>query len=42
MITSHSAGITADEDVVTDFEACWQAVAEGRVPALAVDTGRGY
>jgi phosphoglycerate dehydrogenase-like enzyme len=42
VITSHSAGITADEDVVTDFEACWQAVAEGRVPALAVDTGRGY
>ncbi|MFD4031346.1 NAD(P)-dependent oxidoreductase [Streptomyces sp. NPDC058637] len=42
VITSHSAGITADEDVVTDFEACWHAVAEGRVPALAVDTGRGY
>ncbi|WP_329208918.1 D-2-hydroxyacid dehydrogenase [Streptomyces sp. NBC_00683] len=42
VITSHSAGITADEDVVTDFAACWQAVAEGRRPALAVDTGRGY
>ncbi|MFD9500940.1 NAD(P)-dependent oxidoreductase [Streptomyces sp. NPDC060035] len=42
VITSHSAGITADEDVVTDFAACWEAVAEGRRPALAVDTGRGY
>ncbi|MFE7518623.1 MULTISPECIES: NAD(P)-dependent oxidoreductase [Streptomyces] len=42
VVTSHSAGITADEDVVTDFEACWEAVARGRTPALAVDTGRGY
>ncbi|MEU4265170.1 NAD(P)-dependent oxidoreductase [Streptomyces argenteolus] len=42
VLTSHSAGITADEDVVTDFEACWEAVTGGRVPALAVDTGRGY
>ncbi|MGW0790001.1 NAD(P)-dependent oxidoreductase [Streptomyces sp. NPDC002911] len=42
VITSHSAGITADEDVVADFESCWQAVAKGRTPALAVDTGRGY
>ncbi|MDF6019902.1 NAD(P)-dependent oxidoreductase [Streptomyces sp. JH34] len=42
VITSHSAGITADEDVVGDFEACWDAVAEGRTPALAVDTRRGY
>ncbi|MFJ8863197.1 NAD(P)-dependent oxidoreductase [Streptomyces sp. NPDC102451] len=42
VITSHSAGITADEDVVADFEACWEAVGEGRTPALAVDTGRGY
>ncbi|MFE4695159.1 NAD(P)-dependent oxidoreductase [Streptomyces sp. NPDC056749] len=42
VITSHSAGITADEDVVADFEACWDAVAEGRTPALAVDTRRGY
>ncbi|WP_406393541.1 NAD(P)-dependent oxidoreductase [Streptomyces sp. NBC_00887] len=42
VITSHSAGITADEDVVTDFAACWEAVAGGRRPALAVDTGRGY
>ncbi|MFF9507334.1 hypothetical protein ACF1BU_14080 [Streptomyces sp. NPDC014724] len=36
---SHSAGITADEDIVTDFAACWGAVAEGRAPATA---GRGY
>ncbi|MFJ3141446.1 NAD(P)-dependent oxidoreductase [Streptomyces halstedii] len=42
VVTSHSAGITTDEDVVTDFEACWEAVARGRTPALAVDTGRGY
>ncbi|MFF2726882.1 NAD(P)-dependent oxidoreductase [Streptomyces sp. NPDC058008] len=42
VITSHSAGITADEDVVTDFAACWEAVSEGRTPALAVDVGRGY
>ncbi|MEV7303315.1 NAD(P)-dependent oxidoreductase [Streptomyces clavifer] len=42
VVTSHSAGITADEDVVTDFATCWEAVTEGRVPALAVDTGRGY
>ncbi|MFD6280535.1 NAD(P)-dependent oxidoreductase [Streptomyces sp. NPDC060209] len=42
VITSHSAGITADEDVVADFEACWEAVADGRTPALTVDTRRGY
>ncbi|MYQ41697.1 Phosphoglycerate dehydrogenase [Streptomyces sp. LamerLS-316] len=42
VITSHSAGITADEDVVADFGACWEAVGGGRTPALAVDTGRGY
>ncbi|MDQ0795088.1 NAD(P)-dependent oxidoreductase [Streptomyces sp. B1I3] len=42
VITSHSAGITADEDVVTDFEACWEAVVRGRTPTLAVDTARGY
>ncbi|WP_031080068.1 NAD(P)-dependent oxidoreductase [Streptomyces sp. NRRL WC-3549] len=40
--TSHSAGITAAEDVATDFAACWEAVTSGRTPALAVDTGRGY
>ncbi|MEU8704235.1 D-2-hydroxyacid dehydrogenase [Streptomyces sp. NPDC048565] len=42
VITSHSAGITADEDVVADFATCWEAFAEGRTPALAVDTRRGY
>lgn len=42
VITSHSAGITADEDVAQDFAACWKAVAAGRRPELAVDTGRGY
>ncbi|MFJ9636801.1 NAD(P)-dependent oxidoreductase [Streptomyces sp. NPDC101178] len=42
VITSHSAGITADEDVAQDFAACWEAVREGRRPGLAVDVGRGY
>ncbi|MEU1484979.1 NAD(P)-dependent oxidoreductase [Streptomyces sp. NPDC005752] len=42
VITSHSAGITAEEDVVADFEACWDAVTVGRTPPLAVDTRRGY
>ncbi|MET8326795.1 NAD(P)-dependent oxidoreductase [Streptomyces sp. NPDC005181] len=42
VITSHSAGITADEDILTDFAACWEALAAGRVPGTAVDVGRGY
>ncbi|WP_433400752.1 NAD(P)-dependent oxidoreductase [Streptomyces sp. CA-146814] len=42
VITSHSAGITADEDVAQDFAACWEAVRAGRRPELAVDVGRGY
>lgn len=42
VVTSHSAGITADEDVVTDFAACWAELRAGRRPALTVDLGRGY
>lgn len=42
VITSHSAGITADEDIVTDFAACLRELSAGRVPALAVDPARGY
>ncbi|NED12090.1 NAD(P)-dependent oxidoreductase, partial [Streptomyces sp. SID9124] len=42
VVTSHSAGITADEDIVTDFTACLRELTAGRVPALTVDTGRGY
>ncbi|MEV7911664.1 D-2-hydroxyacid dehydrogenase [Streptomyces griseus] len=42
VITSHSSGITADEDVAVDFAACWEAVTAGRRPALTVDVGRGY
>ncbi|MFB7227480.1 NAD(P)-dependent oxidoreductase [Streptomyces fimicarius] len=42
VITSHSSGITADEDVAVDFAACWKAVTAGRRPALTVDVGRGY
>lgn len=42
VITSHSAGITADDDIVTDFTACLRELAAGRVPPLIVDTARGY
>jgi phosphoglycerate dehydrogenase-like enzyme len=42
VITSHSSGITTDEDVLTDFSACWEALAAGRRPELTVDVGRGY
>ncbi|MBT2380573.1 D-2-hydroxyacid dehydrogenase [Streptomyces sp. ISL-111] len=42
VITSHSAGITADEDVARDFAACWEAVRKGRRPGLTVDVERGY
>ncbi|MFF7010677.1 NAD(P)-dependent oxidoreductase [Streptomyces fimicarius] len=42
VITSHSSGITADEDVAVDFAACWEAVTAGRRPGLTVDVGRGY
>ncbi|WP_299529404.1 NAD(P)-dependent oxidoreductase [uncultured Streptomyces sp.] len=41
-ITSHSSGITADEDVVADFAACWTELARGVLPALTVDVRRGY
>lgn len=42
VLTSHSSGITAPDDVTADFAACWQALREGRTPELAVDTARGY
>ncbi|MFD7428309.1 NAD(P)-dependent oxidoreductase [Streptomyces sp. NPDC059818] len=42
VVTSHSAGITADDDIVTDFAACLRDLVAGRVPALAVDPARGY
>ncbi|MCC8482675.1 D-2-hydroxyacid dehydrogenase [Streptomyces globisporus] len=42
VITSHSAGITTDEDIAVDFAACWEDVTTGRRPGLTVDTGRGY
>ncbi|WP_306802690.1 NAD(P)-dependent oxidoreductase [Streptomyces sp. DH8] len=42
VITSHSSGITADEDIVVDFTAAWEAVAAGRRPELTVDVERGY
>ncbi|MDW4918701.1 NAD(P)-dependent oxidoreductase [Streptomyces californicus] len=42
VVTSHSSGITAEEDVVGDFTAAWEAVTAGRRPELTVDVGRGY
>ncbi len=43
VITSHSAGITTDEDIAVDFAACCGSdVTTGRRPGLTVDTGRGY
>ncbi|MFH9134755.1 NAD(P)-dependent oxidoreductase [Streptomyces sp. NPDC017524] len=42
VITSHSSGITTDEDVSLDFTACWEAVTAGRRPELTVDARRGY
>ncbi|MFH8881989.1 NAD(P)-dependent oxidoreductase [Streptomyces californicus] len=42
VVTSHSSGITAQEDVVGDFTAAWEAVTAGRRPELTVDVGRGY
>jgi phosphoglycerate dehydrogenase-like enzyme len=42
VVTSHSSGITADEDVAGDFASCWEALEQGRLPALVVETGRGY
>ncbi|MEU8481763.1 NAD(P)-dependent oxidoreductase [Streptomyces sp. NPDC048641] len=42
VITSHSAGITAPDDVCADFALCWDELRAGRTPVLAVDPGRGY
>lgn len=42
VVTSHSAGITAPDDVVVDFGRCWRELTEGRRPELAVDPELGY
>ena len=42
VLTSHSAGLTTDEDVATDFRTSWQAAANGRLPRLAVRVEAGY
>ncbi|MCX5398151.1 NAD(P)-dependent oxidoreductase [Streptomyces sp. NBC_00102] len=42
VVTSHSAGITEDGDIVADFAACWAESVAGRRPELAVDVRRGY
>ncbi|MFD5023645.1 NAD(P)-dependent oxidoreductase [Streptomyces sp. NPDC058373] len=41
-LTSHSAGITADNDITADFRSCWDALRAGEAPELAVRVGRGY
>lgn len=42
VITPHTAGVTADSDVVEDFRACWEALRRGERPPLTVDPERGY
>jgi phosphoglycerate dehydrogenase-like enzyme len=41
-ITSHSAGITHDEDIVNDFTECWDELRRGALPLLVVRPERGY
>lgn len=42
VLTSHSAGVTTDEDVLTEFRAAWRSLRRGEPPALTVDPGAGY
>lgn len=42
VVTSHSAGITQDEDVVQDLVACWDDLRRGVPPRLTVRPGLGY
>lgn len=42
VVTSHSAGVTTPEDVVTDFGTCWRSLSRGQAPALLVHTEEGY
>jgi phosphoglycerate dehydrogenase-like enzyme len=42
VLTSHSAGVTTDEDVLTGFRAAWRSLRRGEPPALTVDPGAGY
>lgn len=41
-ITSHSAALTGDDDVVADFVRCFRALESGTTPELVVDRTRGY
>lgn len=41
-ITSHSAAITTDDDIVSEFVRCWFLLTAGKVSDLAVDRIRGY
>ncbi|MFE4330303.1 hypothetical protein ACFRQM_12780 [Streptomyces sp. NPDC056831] len=40
--TPPSSANRADEDIVTGFAACWEAMAQDRLPGAAVDVGREY
>jgi phosphoglycerate dehydrogenase-like enzyme len=42
VITSHSAGITQDEDIAQDLVTCWESLRRGGTPRLTVRPGRGY
>ncbi|HET6502947.1 MAG TPA: NAD(P)-dependent oxidoreductase [Amycolatopsis sp.] len=42
VVTSHSSGITHDEDVASDFATCWEAVRNGQLPELTAFPTRGY
>ncbi|WP_235215322.1 NAD(P)-dependent oxidoreductase [Phaeacidiphilus oryzae] len=42
VVTSHSSGVTDDEDVIRDLVAARRALASGGLPALTVDPARGY
>lgn len=42
VITPHTAGVSADSDILDDFTACLAALHAGRTPDLTVDPGRGY
>jgi phosphoglycerate dehydrogenase-like enzyme len=41
-VTSHSAGITDDADVVQDFLGCWEDLRAAVRPSLAVQPSHGY
>lgn len=42
VVTPHTAGVTADQDIIDDFGECWDALKDGRHPPLRVDRDREY